>query len=66
MHSKRRMASHPSPSSEPKRQPSKGAAIVEKYRPKLNALSDARREQYFNQGMQMIYGGSSKAKVRSA
>lgn len=37
-------------------------------RSKANSMSDAKREESFNYGMQLIYGGSSgiTAKVRSA
>lgn len=50
--------------SEPKRRVTKGSAIVERNRAKLNALTDSDRDGLFNKGMQLIYGGgSSKAKV---
>lgn len=59
------MANLPPSSPEPKRQPSKGIAIVEKYRGKMNTLSDSERAEHFARGLQLIYGGgdSDKAKV---
>lgn len=64
MHSKRKHMASQASSSANKGQPTKGAAIVERNRAKLNALTDSQRDDLFNKGMQLIYGGgSSKAKV---
>lgn len=64
MHSKPRRMAASAPASDLKKQPTKGAALVERNRAKLNALTDSQREDFFNKGMQLIYGGgSAKAKV---
>lgn len=40
--------------------------LCEKNRRKCNSLTDAQREDLLQIGMQMIYGGSGKARVRHA
>lgn len=65
MHSKRRRMASSSPAPAPK--PSKGSAVVAKYRAKMNAMTDTERAANFESGMRLIYGGgdSNKAKVYS-
>jgi hypothetical protein len=35
-----------------------GTRIVEKYRPKMNALSEAERKQLLQEGLAIIYGAT--------
>jgi hypothetical protein len=63
MHSKQMAISKAS--AEVSRRPSKGTAIVDKNRAKMNSMTDAQRSQYFERGMQLIYGGGTKSKVHS-
>jgi hypothetical protein len=38
----------------------KGGKLAQEIRAKANTLTEAEREQHFNRGMQIIYGGSAK------
>jgi hypothetical protein len=40
-----------------------GTEIAARERARANTLTDAEREELFNQGMALIYGGSERAKT---
>ena len=39
------------------RKPTKGTIIIDKYRPMMDTLTDAQREEYYKRGLEMIHGG---------
>jgi hypothetical protein len=41
----------------------KGSAHAAQIRKEANGLSEGKRSEYFNRGMQIIYGGSGREKV---
>jgi len=51
-------------SGNPKEKKSSGTLAVEKYRPKMNKLSDAEREKLLAQAMVTIYGQPANADRR--
>lgn len=41
------------------------ATEVRKYKPQLNALTDAQRQELLEEGLRLIYGSNAKKIVRS-